>query len=70
MHQISEKEPQELRTDEAKRALKSANEKLCRSTCHKNPTIQYGYNEYMVHQYVHMSKMAEVCEPESYAEAS
>ena len=41
----SEKEPQELRSDAAKMALKSANEKLRRSTRQKNPVIRYGYNE-------------------------
>ena len=43
----SEDEPQELRTKVTKRALKSENEKLCRSTRHKNPMIRYRYNEYI-----------------------
>ena len=31
--------------------------------------MQFGYNEYMVHHYAYMTKMAEVREPESYVEA-
>ena len=31
---------------------------------------RYGYNEYMAHHYAYMVKMAEVCEPESYVEAT
>ena len=30
--------------------------------------IQFGYNEYMAHHYVYMMRVAEVSEPESYAE--
>ena len=30
----------------------------------------YGYNEYMAHHYVYMTKVAEVREPESYAETA
>ena len=63
----SDEAPQKLRTNSAKMALKSVNEKLRRSTRHK---IQYGYNEYMAHHYVYMMKVAEVREPKSYAEAS
>ena len=32
--------------------------------------MRYVYNEYMVHHYVYMTKVAEVCEPESYVEAA
>ena len=42
----SEYVPQELRLDAAKRALKSANEKLRQSTRYKKLVIRYGYNEY------------------------
>ena len=56
-------------SDVAKRALKSANEKLRRSTHHKNLVIWYGYNKYMAHHYAYMTKVAQVREPESYAEA-
>ena len=48
---MSEDGPSELRSKSAKRALKSAIEKLRRSTHHKNPLILYGYNEYMAHHY-------------------
>ena len=67
---LSEKEPQELRTYVAKRALKSANEKLRRSTCQKNLVKRYGYNEYMAHHYAYMTKVTEVREPKSFVEAS
>ena len=30
----------------------------------------YGYNKYMAHHYAYMTKVAEVHEPESYAEAA
>ena len=66
----SEKDPQELRSDATKKALKSVNEKLRQSTHHKNPVIQYGYSEYMVHHYAYMSKVAKVHELKSYVEAS
>ena len=32
--------------------------------------MRYGYNEYMAHHYAYMTKVAEVCEPESYKEAA
>ena len=35
----------ELRTDSAKRAMKSANEKLRWSAHHRNPIVRYRYNE-------------------------
>ena len=57
--------PQELRSDSARAALKSANEKLHLLTCHKNPVIRYGY-KYMAHHYVYVHGQ----EVESYAEAS
>ena len=51
--------PSETKSVPAKRALKSANEKLRRSTRQKNPMIRYGYNEYMAHHYAYMTKMEE-----------
>ena len=66
----SKDKPQELRSGAAKRALKSANEKLRWSTRHKNLAIWYEYNEYMVHHYAYVMKVAEVREPKSYVEAS
>jgi hypothetical protein len=62
--------PPELQSIAAKRAMKSANEKLRRSSRHKNPVMRYGYNEYMAHHYAFMIKVASVREPESFAEAS
>ena len=32
--------------------------------------MQFGYNEYMAHHYAYMTCVAEVWEPESYAEAA
>ena len=32
--------------------------------------MRFGYNEYMLHHYVYMTRVAEVREPESYAEAA
>ena len=32
--------------------------------------MRFGYNEYMAHHYAYMTLLAEVCEPESYAEAA
>ena len=32
----------------SKKALISANEKLCRSTCEKNPVSRFSYNDYKV----------------------
>ena len=52
------------------KASTSANERLCRSTCQKNPVVRFGYNEYMAHHYAYITPVAEVCEPESYAEAA
>ena len=48
----------------------SANERLRRSTRQKNPAVRFGYNEYMAHHYAYMTLVAEVREPESYAEAA
>ena len=54
----------------AEKASTSANEQLRRSTHHKNPVVRFGYNEYMAHHYAYMTCVAEVREPESYAEAA
>ena len=32
--------------------------------------MRFGYNEYMAHHYVYMTRVAEVREPESYAEVA
>ena len=40
------------------------------STCQKNPVVRFRYNEYMAHHYASMTRVAEVCEPESYEEAA
>ena len=57
---MSKEEPPELRLESAKRALKSTNERLCRSSRQENPIIRYGYNECMAHYYVYMTKVAEI----------
>ena len=67
---MSEEGPPKLRSELAERSLKKANERLCRSTHHKNPVIWYGYNAYMVHNYAYMIKVAEIRESESYAETT
>ena len=36
----------------------------------KNPVVRLGYNEYMAHHYAYMTSVAEVPEPENYAEAA
>ena len=36
----------------------------------KNLMVRFGYNEYMAHHYAYMTKVAEVRELESYAEAA
>ena len=59
-----------MKSESAKRALKLANQKPCRSTRQKNLVMQYGYNEYMAHHYAYMIMVAEVHEPESYVEAT
>ena len=52
------------------KASTSGNERLRRSTRQNNPVVQFGYNEYMAHHYAYMTRVAEVCDPESYAEAA
>ena len=52
--------PPEMRTELAKRAMKSGNQRLCRSNHKKNPVILYRYNEYMAYPYAYMVKVAEV----------
>ena len=54
----------------AEQASTLANENLRRSTHQKNPVVRFGYNEYMMHHYAYMSRVAEVCEAESYAEVA
>jgi hypothetical protein len=61
--------PPELQSIAAKRAMKSANEKLRCSSRHKNPVMRYRYNEYMAHHYAFMIKVTSVREPESFVEA-
>ena len=53
-----------LRSPGVRKALTSANEKLCRSTCEKNPLSRFGYNDYMAYHYAFMMKVATVREPE------
>ena len=36
----------------------------------RTPVVRFGYDEYMAHHYVYMTRVAEVREPESYAEAA
>ena len=48
-----------MKSASAKKASTSANEQLRRSTRQKNPVVRFGY----------MTRVAEVGEPESYAEA-
>ena len=59
--------PLEMRSESAKRAMKSVNQKLHQSTHQKNIVSWHGYNEYMVHHYAYMAKLVEVCEPKSSA---
>ena len=66
----SKEEPSEKKSESAKRAIRSANQKLIRSTRQKNPVVRYKYNDYMVLHYAYMKKVTEVREPESYAEAA
>ena len=59
-----------MKSTSTEKALTSANEKLRRSTHQKSPVVRFGYNEYMTHHYMYMTCVAEVHEPESYAEAA
>jgi hypothetical protein len=52
------------------RTVTSGNGKLRRFTRTRKPVEQFGYNEYMAHHYAYMTRVAEVREPESYAEAA
>ena len=54
----------------AKKALESANEKLCRSSREKNPVRRFGYNDYMPYHYAYMIKVTSVREPETLSEAA
>ena len=65
----SENGPPTWRSIFAKGAIKSAEQKLCRSTHQKNPMMRFGYNECMVHHYAYMTRVVEVRDPESYTEA-
>ena len=60
----------ETKSESAKRALKSVNQKLRRFTRQNNPMMRYNSNEYMAHHYVYMTKVVEMREPESYVEAA
>ena len=63
-------EPSRAKSALAEKASTSANDRLCRSTRSKNPVVLFGYNKYMTHHYAYMTRVAEVQEPESYAEAA
>ena len=52
-----------MKSASTEKASTSANETLRRSTRQKNPVVRFGYNEYM-------TRVAEVCELESNAEAA
>ena len=62
--------PPRVRSESAKKATKSATQELRRYTRQNNPVMRFGYKDYMVHHYAYMTSMAEVREPESYAEAT
>ena len=53
----------------AEKASTSANDRLRRSTRPKNLVVRFR-DEYMAHHYAYMTRVAEVREPESYAEAT
>ena len=59
-----------MKSEPAKRAIKSTEKKLHRSALHKNLVVGYRYNKYMVHHYMYMTKVVEVCEPKSYTEVT
>ena len=59
-----------VKSASTEKASTSANEKLGRSTRQKNPVVRFGYIEYMAHNYAYMTRVAEVRESESYAEAA
>ena len=59
-----------LKFASTEKASTSANERLRRSTHQKNPVMRFRYNEYMAQHYAYMTRVAEVREPESYAEAA
>ena len=58
-----------IHTDGAKKAKESANEKLRRSSCEKNPVSRFGYNDYMAYRNAFMMKVTTVWEPETLSEA-
>ena len=64
---MSKDQPPKLRSKSTKRALKTANKRLCQSSRQRNPVIRYMYNEYMTHHYVYITNVAEIRETESYA---
>ena len=66
----SDEGPSRAKSASAKKASTSANEQLRPSTRQKNLVVRLGYNEYMAHYYAYMTCVAEVREPESYAEAA
>ena len=62
----TEKEPPWKRSKSAKKVVRSGNHELHLSSCLKNPVKRYEYNEYMVHHYAYMTRVAKVCKLESY----
>ena len=62
--------PTSRRAMTAEKDSKSANEKLHRSTHQRNPNVRFAYTEYMAQPYAYMTRVAEVREPDSYAEAA
>ena len=57
-----------MRSPGVQKTLTSANEKLRRSTRHKNPISRFGYNDYMAYHYAFMMKVAADREPKSFVE--
>ena len=66
----NEEGPSKTKSKPATKAIIPTNEKLHRSILQKNTVKRYEYNAYMVHHYAYMTKVAEVREPQSYAEAT
>ena len=59
-----------VKSASTEKASTTANERLRRSSRQKNPVVRFGYNEYTAHHYAYMTRVVEVREPESYAEAA
>ena len=67
---MSDEGPSKLRSESTNKNLEEGQQKVAPIISLEEPRDQAWVHEYMVHQDLYMTKVTEICEPKSYAEAA